>query len=102
MFRIYIKKAQSTVEYLALIMFILGAFLVFQKYIIRSFAGHWRNTGDAIGSGRLYDPQMTLECAYDSQYTNSWYGAVCFENNCIGRCYTTAATPAGCQSCIEI
>ncbi len=53
----YGRKAASTVELAALIVFVLTAFLVFQRYIYRGIAGAWKTAGDAFGHGRQYDPR---------------------------------------------
>ena len=50
------KYGQSTMEYMLLITFIIGAMLVFHKYIVRGMWGQWKTIGDSFGSGRLYDP----------------------------------------------
>lgn len=56
--RMYLNKnAVSHMEYIALIIFILAAFLVFRDYIYRGFMGQWRKAGDAFGHGRQYDPR---------------------------------------------
>jgi hypothetical protein len=101
--RIRKKRAQSLVEYIALITFILAAFLVFQKYIARAFSGRWKTVGDSIGQGRIYDPVKTTECAYDFQFTNSWYNVTCFEQDC--DCFSVRHTedtnvPTLCEQCI--
>ena len=94
------RYGQSLIEYMVLIILIVGAFLVFGKYIVRSFSGRWKTVGDSLGSGHLYDPQKTLECAYDTRYTFEWYNLVCYEENCITDCHTMAGTDADCQACI--
>ena len=74
-------RGQSVVEYMILIVFILGAFLVMQKYIVRGFAGRWKDIGDSLGQGRLYDSNKTIECAYDFRYYNMWYGVKKYEEH---------------------
>jgi len=67
-------KAASTIEYIAVITFIIAAFLVFQRYIFRGMAGSWKAAGDTFGQGRQYDPRPfgkhgagegTKECFFD-------------------------------------
>jgi len=95
------KIAQSLLEYIFLVTLILFGFLTFQKYITRGFVGRWQSTGESFGFGRQYDPNATVECAYDFQYTNQWYGVACYEaNNCTRACKTVYGTPAACQACI--
>lgn len=72
------KRAQSTIEFAALMMFILAALLVFQKYIARGIAGRWKGVGDAMGHGRIYDPNYTTECEYHGTL-NVWFDRACFE-----------------------
>jgi len=51
------QKAVSTLEYAAVILFVLSAFLVFQRYIYRAIAGAWKAAGDSFGHGRQFDPR---------------------------------------------
>lgn len=99
MLRQYKKKGQSLIEYIMLIVFVLGAFLVFQKYMARGFAGRWKSTGDSFAQGKIYDPRLTTECIYDFQYTNRWYDQACFEaSDC--DCLSVRQTTGTCQNCI--
>lgn len=68
-------------EYLVVIIFILSAFLVFQKYIVRAISGRWKSIGDSWGHGRLYDPNKTTECKFDFRFTNQWYSKACYDQN---------------------
>lgn len=86
-------------EYVTLVAIILIAFMVFQKYIGRGFAGRWKSVGEALGGGHIYDPRATTECIYDFQYTNSWYDQACFESNGCD-CLSVQANATTCQSCI--
>jgi hypothetical protein len=67
------QHAGSTIEYLALTVFILGAIVVFQKYILHAFWGQWKKAGDVFSFGKQYDPRAfgtdgdgggTLECMF--------------------------------------
>jgi len=59
-----------------------------QKYIVRGFSGRWKDIGDSLGQGRLYDANKTIECAYDFQHYNMWYSVDKFEENHCGEvCY---------------
>lgn len=99
-FRLF--KGQATVEYVVVLMFVLGAFLIFQKYAVRGFSGRWKGVGDSFGGGQIYDPNLTTECAVDTRYPDDWYDAKCFKQKCRSLCfgvnYTSA--PAACQACI--
>ena len=64
-------------EYMTLVVFLLGALFVFKQYIINGFSGGWKKAGDAFGHGKQYDPRPygtcgdgggSLECFYDSQH----------------------------------
>src|SRR3989338_9750884 len=66
------KRATAVIEYTALLVIIMLVFLSFQKYVIRGFAGRWKEAGDAFGYGRQYDPVKTTECVWSEPYQN-WY-----------------------------
>ncbi len=103
MFKLIRKhRAQSTLEYVVLLIFVMGAFLVFQKYIVRGFSGRWKSVGDSWGNGRLYDPKKTVECANDmfNDRENVWYNVPCFEAACVDSCLKVYV-PATCTSCID-
>ena len=78
------KRAQSVIEYMTLMAFILMAFLVFQKYIARGLTGRWKGSGDALGAGHIYDPKKTTHCAFDFVYNSPgiWYDKECFDEEC--------------------
>lgn len=71
--RFFGRHGMSLLEYMAVLMFIIGIFAVFQDYIKRGFLGRWKTVGDSFGHGRQYDPKPygvagagggTLECMY--------------------------------------
>lgn len=83
-----------------LIVLVLGAFLVFKKYIARGFAGRWKSVGESLGQGRIFDPTLTRECIFDFQFTNLWYDQACFEaDQC--DCLTVRANTTTCRDCIQ-
>ena len=98
------RRGQSTIEFAALIMFLLAALIVFQKYIVRGFSGKWKNVGDSMGQGRIYDPNKTIECAagafFDGQ-TTYWYDQKCFELHCEQHCLWSTKTRAACETCMS-
>jgi Flp pilus assembly pilin Flp len=97
------KDGQSMIEFATLVVFILAAFLVFQKYLVRGFSGRWKQVGESLGQGRIYDPDKTIECAANRFFTTSsvvWYNAVCFDQNCKGACLLGTKTAADCDACI--
>ena len=80
-------------EFTAIVMLILLTFLAFQKYIVRGFAGRWKGVGDALGQGQIFDPDMTIECAYDGGPGGvGWYDRQCYDANCKAIC----GIPHGC------
>ncbi len=94
------ENGQSFIEYVVVIMLVMGAFLVFQKYIVRGFAGRWKAVGESLGQGRVYDPKMTTECIFDSLYTNLWYDQACFKSRGCD-CLSVLATTVTCQDCFN-
>ena len=105
------SRGQSVIEFAALIVFLLAAFIVFQKYIVRGFSGRWKVVGDSLGQGRIYDPNMTVECAantFTAGVAAVWYNQTCFEENC-AVCHEISSVSAygvisidtaGCTACI--
>jgi len=97
------KQSQSSLEFIALIFFVITALLIIQKYVFRGIAGRWRAIGDSFGHGRLYDPVNTVECGFDRWYdTGLWYNAVCFDETCGQQaCVGATAQEDPCRVCIE-
>jgi hypothetical protein len=90
------RRGQSLIEWTTVMIFVLTAFLIFQKYIVRGFTGRWKTVGDALGGGHIYDPRLTLQCAYDPT-SGQWYNAACYDEQCIGACLGGGG---GCGGCI--
>ena len=88
------KSAVSTLEYTFLIVIIIMAILATQKYIVRGFAGRWKQLGDSFGMGKQYDPQKTLECTFSADY-NQWYDKHCFEQQ------WNATFPSNMSGCVS-
>ncbi len=98
------KRGQSLVELIALTMFILAAFLVFQKYIVRAFSGRWKAVGSSLGQGRIYDPKATTECASNVFFQDEpsiWYDQKCFEDYCVGECLKVTKGRIACRNCLS-
>ena len=72
------KKAFSVIEYALIFVIIIGAFLIMRNYIQRGINGMWAKSGQTFAFGRQYDPQRSIECAFDEQ-SNVWYDWYCFE-----------------------
>src|SRR3989338_3619298 len=92
------KTAAATIEYVALITFLLITFFVFQTYIGRGMLGRWRTVGESARFGLRYDPQKTLQCEYDFVHTSRWYNLLCYEKRC--DCESVAQNATACQACI--
>jgi len=107
------ERAGSTVEYMALVIFLLAALLVFQRYILRAFWGKWRAAGDTFGHGRQYDPRGfgiegsdggTLQCmfVYDDPDDPANDNGVWVEQPCYDECILTIGSEGQCRAdCIN-
>lgn len=56
-------RAQSLIEYALLIAIVVVAFLGAQRLLRASVMGGWRETADAFGFGRQYEPRKTVIAA---------------------------------------
>jgi len=74
-------------EYIALMIFIMSALVVFSDYIVRGFSGRLKSVGDIFGAERQYDPRPyglhgegggTLRCVYHRD-TGEWLEADCYD-----------------------
>ena len=73
------KKSAAVIEYVVLIMMVLGALYVMKPFISRAINGHWKMAGDSFGFSRQYQQGKTTECAY-AQISADF--GVWFDNNC--------------------
>ena len=64
------------IEYSVLFIIIIGAFLVMKNYIQRGIYSNWAKSGQSYAFGRQYDPQKTIDCAFD-QVSGNWYDYNC-------------------------
>ncbi len=97
------KYGQAVMEYLVLVIFLVSAFLVFQKYIVRAMSGRWKMVGDTWGHGRVWDPNKTEECLFDFRFTNLWYSKTCYDTQDCD-CESSMGIElidVDCQSCVE-
>ena len=67
-----------------------------RSHIQRGIFGMWAQSGKSMAYGRQYDPQKTVECAFDDQ-TNLWYDQNCF----ISKGCTLGCVQAGCTNPCE-
>ena len=51
------KKGQSILEYVILLMIVIGVFVAMSNYVKRGLAGRWKVAVDDIGE--QYDPRLT-------------------------------------------
>ncbi len=103
------KKAFSVVEYVVLVVIVIGAFIVMRSYIQRGIFGMSSQAGQSFSFGRQYDPQKTIECGFDG-ITGNWYDTNCFkslgcsignsacEQNCPGSGCKQLCQPAYCSA----
>ena len=54
MFRKFQKRGQSSIEYVVLVIVVIGAFLASSFYLKRGIQGRWKEAVDAVGD--QYDP----------------------------------------------
>jgi hypothetical protein len=77
------KRGFAIMEYFVLLVILIGALFSFRDYFLRAITGKWKSAGDQFGYGRQFHPTDTVECSFDSVYTNQWYDSTCFDNkNC--------------------
>lgn len=79
---IHKKSASSLVEYLSLVIIIIGAIVVIKPYVTRAFVGNWKKSGDSFAFGRRYNTN-TIDCDYSATSDNSgiWYDATCYQQS---------------------
>ncbi len=85
---------------MVVLLFVLGAFLVFQKYIVRAVAGRWHSVAASFSDGKIYDVDKTIKCAVDTRFPDIWYEEECFEANCVRTCFNDDVNLNACQACI--
>lgn len=71
-------KAAVILEYIMVMTVVVAALLLMQKYIVRGFAGYWKDNADTYGHGRQYDPAKTKERAWSAQ-EKVWYDKPCYD-----------------------
>ncbi len=92
-------RAEAVIEYMAMLVLVLAAFMVINKYALRAMMGRWKTVGDSFDVGRQFDPLITKRGAYDSFYSQRWYNQDCFEqSNCT--CAGVDSSPITCGNCI--
>jgi hypothetical protein len=99
------KRGQSSLEFVALMVLLISAMIIFQKYMAQGVTGRLKGVGDSLGQGRIYDPNLTTACAFDIWFPSKdrWYEDKHFFNNCVPACLevTKDLTPGGtCDACI--
>jgi hypothetical protein len=95
--------AFATIEYIALLTFVLAAILVAGYYVTRAQNGRWKAAGDTFGAGRQFDPRSygvrgsgggTLECIYNGMV---WKDARCYDACIDEACRIACPAPADCN-----
>lgn len=54
------KKGVTSLEYAILIVFLIVALLSMQTLLRRAISAKWKEAGDQFGSGRQYEPGVTV------------------------------------------
>jgi hypothetical protein len=88
------KRGISMIEYVLLIVVVMGILFAMWPQITRAMAGRWKSSGDAMGFGRRFDSQRSTECTF-AQVTPA-YG-VWYDNNCYQQ--AVSLCPPGAWSC---
>ena len=52
------KKGQTAIEYVVLMVAVIGSFVAIQTYLKRGVQGRWRDAVDSLGD--QYDPQTAI------------------------------------------
>ncbi|MDP8265725.1 MAG: hypothetical protein P9M07_02130 [Candidatus Aceula meridiana] len=107
------KKAFSTLEYTACIVFIIASLMIMRKPIARIFMGRWKTLGDSFMHGQQldYDPNVTRECGQYVPIVDPeelplvwgdpvWYNYRCYEC-CMDRIGPTTC-PAGLATAADL
>ena len=63
------NKAQSTIEFVVLLVIVIGAFIAMQNYIKRGLQGRWKSAVDDLGE--QYDPPLMNTLVTDRFSANS-------------------------------
>lgn len=86
-------------EYVTLLVFIMGALVIFGNYIIYGLTGKWKKTGESFGFGIHFIPQNSVQCRYDT-YSNTgrWYDVELFDKYC--DCFSLQQNSETCHDCI--
>jgi hypothetical protein len=71
--------AFAVLEYVILITIVCAALFSFRGYIQRGLQGQYRKAGETFGFLRQYNPDATIDCAFDPDL-NVWYSQACFNN----------------------
>lgn len=82
------KRAISTIEYMMLIMLIIGALIWMKPYMQRAIQGQGKTAGDSFGFSRQYERGQVADCAYAVLPSGQgvWYDDTCYQfraTNCL-------------------
>lgn len=72
------RKGISILEYILLFIILISAFLIMKGPLQRALNGKWGQTGQSFAFGRQYDPQKSIDCAFDPG-TGKWYDYNCYQ-----------------------
>lgn len=88
--RIKDANASSVIEYIVMILLVVGGMAVMQPFIARALNGTWKKSGETFGYGRQYQAGKTAECAYSqiSADYGVWYDNNCYQQAAAATCVT--------------
>lgn len=76
--RIRSRRGLSTIEYLGLLLVIMGLLAVSGQFVRNLIQGYFRSSGEQLSYLRQHDPHRTRDCVWDDRLL-VWYSEKCFE-----------------------
>jgi len=80
------KKGQTTIEYVVLLIIVIGAFVAIQNYMKRGLQGRWKASIDQLGD--QYDPRTAVTNIRHSTYVNTNTSIITITSNTLGGYWT--------------
>ena len=63
------NRAQSTIEFVVLLIIVIGSFIAMQWYVKRGLQGRWKSAVDDLGD--QYDPRLVNSLVTDTLSSNA-------------------------------
>ncbi|MEI6437115.1 MAG: hypothetical protein WCO69_00020 [Candidatus Omnitrophota bacterium] len=75
-------KGFAVMEYILLLLVIIGGLTVFRGYFQRAYYGQMATTSETFAYGRQYSPDDTIACAFDDKASVNgvWYSEACYDH----------------------